>query len=57
MVHAPPRYLDTGVPTANFTRAEVFGSPNINWVRIQVLDRGERVAFEATEGSWSRENQ
>jgi hypothetical protein len=48
---------DTGAPIFNFTRVEVFGSPNINWVRIRVLDRGGRVAFEATEGSWSRENQ
>lgn len=48
---------DTGAPILNFTRVEVFGSPNINWVRIRVHDRGGRVEFEASQGSWSRENQ
>ena len=47
---------DTGAPILNFTRVEVFGSPNLNWVRIRVHDRGERVEFEASQGSWSREN-
>ena len=48
---------DTGAPIRNFTRVEVFGSPNINWVKIRVHDRGTRVEFEASQGSWSRGDQ
>ena len=28
---------------ANFTRVEVFGSPVVNWVRVEVMPEGERV--------------
>jgi hypothetical protein len=34
---------------SNFTRVEVFGSPTVNWVRIDVMPEGERV-FVITPG-------
>jgi hypothetical protein len=56
-VDQPLRDPATGAPVANFTRVEVFGSHNINWVRIRVSERAGRVVFEATQGSWvAREN-
>ena len=33
----------------NFTRVEVFGSPTVNWVRVDVMPEGERV-FVITPG-------
>jgi hypothetical protein len=30
----------------NFMRVEVFGSPNVNWVRLCVVEDGDRVSFE-----------
>jgi len=40
-----------GETVPNFTRAEVFGYPVMNWVRIRVRDDGGRVKFEVTPGS------
>jgi hypothetical protein len=40
-----------GSPLANFTRVEVFGSPQMNWVRIRVGEVGGRIRFEVTPGS------
>jgi hypothetical protein len=41
----------TGYALANFTRIEVFGSPEMNWVRIRITHEAGRVRFEATPGS------
>jgi hypothetical protein len=40
-----------GETVPNFTRAEVFGYPVMNWVRIRVRDDGGRIKFEVTPGS------
>ncbi len=50
-VDAPLRDPATGVPVANFTRVEVFGSPGMNWVRIRVAEDAGRVSFEVTPGN------
>lgn len=50
-VDAPLRDPVTGVPIANFTRVEVFGSPGMNWVRIRVTDDAGRLGFEVTPGN------
>jgi hypothetical protein len=50
-VDAPLRDLATGVPVANFTRVEVFGSPGMNWVRIRAAEEAGRVSFEVTPGN------
>ncbi len=56
-VDQPLRDPATGTPVTNFTRVEVFGSHNINWVRIRASERAGRIVFEATQGSWvAREN-
>jgi hypothetical protein len=34
----------------NFTRIEVFGSPNVNWVQVSVTEDGGRVRFRAAPG-------
>jgi len=49
-VDQPLRDPANGTPIANFTRVEVFGSPEINWVRIRVNEEAGRVRFEATPG-------
>jgi hypothetical protein len=41
----------TGQPLSNFTRMEVFGSPQVNWLRITVKQVNGRVQFDATPGS------
>jgi len=41
----------TGQRIANFTRIEVFGSPNVNWVRVRVNETGGVVKFSAEPGS------
>lgn len=41
----------TGQPLPNFTRIEVFGSPEINWVRVRAIEDGARVRFSAEPGS------
>ena len=38
-------------PLANFTRVEVFGSPFVNWVRVQAIEENGRIRFEAAPGS------
>lgn len=48
----PLRDPATGSPIDNFTRVEVFGSPEINWVRIRVSEDAGRIRFDATRGSW-----
>lgn len=50
-VDSPLRDPATGVPFANFTRVEVFGSPGLNWVRIRVTDDAGRIGFEVTPGN------
>ena len=50
-VDSPLRDPASGSPVANFTRVEVFGSPGMNWVRIRVIENGERVRFEVTPGN------
>jgi hypothetical protein len=40
-----------GALLRNFTRVEVFGSPAVNWVRVQVSRRNGRLSFSATRGS------
>jgi hypothetical protein len=42
---------DTGQRIANFTRIEVFGSPNVNWARVRVHETGSGVKFSAEPGS------
>jgi hypothetical protein len=49
-VDRPLRHPDTREPLQNFTRIEVFGSPNVNWVRLQVVADGARVNFEVSPG-------
>lgn len=41
----------TRQPISNFTRMEVFGSPQVNWLRITVKQVNGRVRFDATPGS------
>jgi len=50
-VDSPLRDPESGAAVANFTRAEVFGSPGMNWVRIRVIEDTERVGFEVTPGN------
>ena len=50
-VDRPLRDPASGKPLANFTRVEVFGYPAMNWVRVRVVDDGERVRFEVEPGS------
>ncbi len=49
-IDRPLRHPETREPLANFTRVEVFGSPNVNWVRVHVVDDGERVRLEVSPG-------
>ena len=42
---------DTQQPIPNFTRIEVFGSPNINWVRVRIDESSGGVKFSAEPGS------
>jgi len=41
----------SGAPPPNFTRVEVFGYPEMNWVRVRVIEENGRVRFEAKPGS------
>lgn len=43
--------LHTRLPVPNFTRLEVFGSPQVNWVRVTVNRENDRIRFGATPGS------
>ena len=40
-----------GKPLRNFTRIEVFGSPAVNWVRVQVSKQNGKLSFSATRGN------
>jgi hypothetical protein len=40
----------TRQPLSNFTRMEVFGSPQVNWLRITVTQENGRVRFAGTPG-------
>jgi len=40
----------TGTAIANFTRAEVFGSPDVNWLQVRVTDSGGRAQFSIRPG-------
>ena len=35
----------------NFTRIEVYGSPNVNWVRVRINETGGEMRFSAEPGS------
>lgn len=41
----------TRKPLPNFTRLEVFGSPQVNWLRVQVSRQNGRFGFSVTPGS------
>jgi len=41
----------TGKRIANFTRIEVFGSPDVNWVRVTVRDEDGKLKITAAPGS------
>jgi hypothetical protein len=47
----PLMHPQTRKPVANFKRAEVFGSPDVNWLRIRVTDEGGKAEFQVTPGS------
>ena len=49
-VDQPPLENPSDAPLANFTRVEVFGYPEMNWVRVRVIEENGRVRFEATPG-------
>lgn len=49
LVDRPLRDPRTRAPLGNFTRVEVFGSPTVGWVRIDVQPDGERL-FSITPG-------
>lgn len=49
-VDRPLRHPGTHAPLQNFMRVEVFGSPNVNWVRLRVVAQGARVKFEVSPG-------
>jgi len=50
-VDRPPRDPESGAALANFTRVGVFGSPEMNWVRVRVSEEAGRVRFEVTPGN------
>jgi hypothetical protein len=41
----------TNEPLRNFTRLEVFGSPSVNWVRVNVKRENGRMRFEPAAGN------
>jgi hypothetical protein len=49
-VDQPLRHPQDGKPLANFTRAEVHGSPEVNWLRVRVTLRGARAQFSISAG-------
>jgi len=49
-VDRPLRHPDTGAVLQNFTRAEVFGSPEVNWLRVVVKNHGTRTEFSISAG-------
>ena len=46
----PLKNPQTGITLANFTRAEVFGSPDVNWLRVRVIESGGATRFVITPG-------
>ncbi len=50
-VDKPLANPQTGKPLSNFTRAEVFGSPAVNWLRIKVTGQNGRTIFNVTPGN------
>ena len=49
-VDHPLRDAQSGRILENFTRAEVFGSPDINWLRVNVRESGGRAVFSISAG-------
>jgi hypothetical protein len=49
-VDQPLKQPQSGKLLANFTRAEVFGSPDVNWLRVRVVESGDRVQFAISPG-------
>jgi hypothetical protein len=49
-VDQPLRDPATGATLPNFTRVEVFGSPEMNWVRVRVSEEAGRIRWEVTPG-------
>jgi hypothetical protein len=49
-VDRPLRHPDTRAPLQNFMRVEVFGSPNVNWVRLRVVEDAESIRFDVARG-------
>lgn len=50
-VDRPLRDPSNGAPLATFTRVGVFGSPEMNWVRVRVSEEAGRIRFVVTPGS------
>lgn len=50
-VDKPLMHPQTGKPMDNFTRAEVHGSPAVNWLRVRVGDQAGKVNFSITPGN------
>lgn len=51
LVDQPLRDPERGERLDNFTRIEIFGSPEMNWVRVRVSEEAGRVRWEITPGS------
>jgi hypothetical protein len=49
-VDQPLKDPHSGKVLENFTRAEVFGSPHVNWLRVRVVESGGRVQFAINPG-------
>ena len=52
-VDHPLKHPVSGKPLTNFTRAEVFGSPDVNWLRVsvsRVSESGGRIHFAISPG-------
>ena len=49
-IDQPLRDPRSGKPLANFTRAEVHGSPEVNWLRVRVTLRGGQAQFSLSAG-------
>ncbi|MDH3286663.1 MAG: metallophosphoesterase [Betaproteobacteria bacterium] len=47
----PLRSPEGSAPIQNFTRIEVFGSPEMNWVRVKVIEKPGRIRWDVTPGS------
>ena len=50
-VDQPLRNDESNEPISNFTRVEVFGSPDMNWVRIRIIEEAGRIRWEVRPGS------